>query len=167
MSRSNKLVKLVFSDIVATEDKPNAGDAFLNVDKKLGISPGLELFQYKEMYRDLLNRIKSDLDSLAELEEIIVQLRCLFLVGSDIKLSIVRNEYIYARALFYRKGYEAKDIRVLVSTVEKFGNDIKELYKNSDLMGLAETKLAEAMKEELNNNYVSFEAKINDKKFVL
>lgn len=151
MSKNNRIVDLVFSDIVGTEDRPNAGDKFLAVDKALGIHPGLELFQYKEIYREALNRIKLDLQTLADLEEKIVQNRCLLRVGADIKLSLVR-EYIYARALFYRKGMDAKDIRVLIGTSKTYGTDLEKLYQLPEFMELAEYKLGQAMKEELKHD---------------
>ena len=81
------------------------------------------------------------------------------MVEKDIKLSIVR-EYIYARALFYRRGKDVKDIRVVAGKTEIYGTNVEELYDNKVFMEVAKSKLLETMDRDITENMVQLKKTI-------
>jgi hypothetical protein len=95
--------------------------------------------------------MKSGFETLAKLEEIIMQLRSKETIMDELKLSLVR-EYIYARALFYREGKGTKDIRVIVGKTDVHGEDIELLGNTVEFMELAKGKLLNAMDLEIKEN---------------
>ena len=77
------------------------------------------------------------------------------MINEEIKLSLVRNEYIYARTPFYRKDKKAKDVRVIVDKIEfhpEVGTNIEILIGNEDFMARAKEKLTSAMDSEIKEN---------------
>lgn len=158
MGRTNKLVDVVFADIVKTEDKISSYDKFLDIDRILSIPESDDLKKEKLEYQRLTQVYTESLEYLAKLEERITQLRCLATVDRDIKLSVIR-EYIYARTLFYRSGNDVKDIRTIVGKTTVYGNDLNFLYDNKDFMSMCMTKLSKAMKIEINKKTISYATK--------
>lgn len=151
MGRENRLTGGVFTEIVGTKDKISAYDKFLNVDVDLDIPQTEELMKYSNMYKNNIRMMKSGFETLAKLEEIIMQLRSKETIMDELKLSLVR-EYIYARALFYREGKGTKDIRVIVGKTDVHGEDIELLGNTADFMELAKSKLLTAMDLEIKEN---------------
>jgi hypothetical protein len=151
MARNNRLIEMVFANVVGTEDRVSQYDKFIGTDSVLGIEESKDLKDVKSLYSKIIAKNKTTLDELAKLEEAIVQLRCRQQVLSEFKLSKVR-EYIYARALFYRPGREVKDIRVIAGRTDVYGEDVNDWYNNGDLMTIAKAKLSEAMDAEIADN---------------
>ena len=151
MARNNRLIDVVFANVVGNDERVSQYEKFLATDKALGIQETDDIKDAKRLYSSILRNNKTVLDELAKLEESIVQLRCREQVLSDFKLSKVR-EYIYARALFFRPGREVKDIRVVVGRTDVYGEDINDWYNNGDLMNIAKAKLSEAMDAEIEDN---------------
>jgi hypothetical protein len=151
MARNNRLIEMVFANVVGTEDRVSQYDKFIGTDSVLGIEESKDLKEVKSLYSKIIAKNKTTLDELAKLEEAIVQLRCRQQVLSEFKLSKVR-EYIYARALFYRPGREVKDIRVIAGRTDTYGEDVNDWYNNGDLMTIAKAKLSEAMDQEIQDN---------------
>ena len=151
MSRHNRLTEAVFADLVGNEDKISSYDKFLATDKFLDIEEDKGLRYCKEKYNAIINRLKGDFETLANLEEVIMQYRSKEMVLKDIKLSIVRD-YIYARALFYRRGKEVKDLRVVVAKTDVYGGDVNDLYYNGDFMTIARAKLMFEMDRVIEDN---------------
>ena len=151
MARNNRLIEMVFANVVGTEDKVSLYDKFASTDSVLKIGETKDLKEAKNLYSKIINKHKVVLEELAKLEEAIVQLRCREQVLEEFKLSKVR-EYIYARALFYRPGREVKDIRVIAGRTDVYGEDVNDWYNNGDLMNIAKSKLAEAMDAEIEDN---------------
>lgn len=151
MARNNRLIEMVFANVVGTEDKVSLYDKFASTDSVLKIEETKDLKEAKNLYSKIINKHKVVLEELAKLEEAIVQLRCREQVLEEFKLSKVR-EYIYARALFYRPGREVKDIRVIAGRTDVYGEDVNDWYNNGDLMNIAKAKLSEAMDAEIEDN---------------
>ncbi len=151
MARNNRLIDVVFANVVGNDERVSQYEKFLATDKALGIQETDDIKDAKRLYSSILRNNKTVLDELAKLEESIVQLRCREQVLSDFKLSKVR-EYIYARALFFRPGREVKDIRVVVGRTDVYGEDLQDLMFNGDFMTIARNKLSEAMDMEIAEN---------------
>jgi hypothetical protein len=151
MGRENRLTGGVFTEIVGTKDKTSAYDKFLRVNEDLDIPQTEELTKYCNMYKNNIRMMKSGFETLAKLEEIIMQLRSKETIMDELKLSLVR-EYIYARALFYREGKGTKDIRVIVGKTDVHGEDIELLGNTVEFMELAKGKLLNAMDLEIKEN---------------
>lgn len=151
MARNNRLIDVVFSNLVGTDERVSQYDKFLSTDKVLGIEETDDIKDAKRLYSSIIRNNKTVFDELAKLEEAIVQLRCREQVLKEFKLSLVR-EYIYARALFFRPGREVKDIRVVVGRTNVYGEDLQDLMFNGDFMTIARAKLSEAMDNEITEN---------------
>jgi hypothetical protein len=151
MARNNRLIEMVFANVVGTEDRVSMYDKFVSTDVALKIEETKDLKEAKNLYSKIIAKNKVTLDELAKLEESIVQLRCRQQVLEEFKLSKVR-QYIYARALFFRPGREVKDIRVIAGQTDVYGEDVNDWYNNGDLMTIAKAKLSEAMDAEIEDN---------------
>lgn len=104
-------------------------------------------------YLETVKAIRTNLELLEKLEERILQKKCIdTLDDSKIKLSILRNSYVYARYPFYRKNKKSKDIRVIVSKVPFNANGVSkidDLYSNERIMRRAKAALTGAMMKSL------------------
>jgi hypothetical protein len=96
--------------------------------------------------------MKTNFEKLAKLEGVIMQMRAKELIAEEVKLSLVRDEYIYARTIFYREDRETKDIRIIVGKTEFYGNDLDKLYRDETFMSIAKDKLAKAIDKEIQRN---------------
>jgi hypothetical protein len=159
MSRHNRLTEAVFANMVGTDDKISSYDKFLATDKFLDIEEDKGLRYAKDKYTSILNKLKTDFENLANLEEVIMQYRSKEMVDKDIKLSVVR-EYIYARALFYRRGKDVKDIRVVAGKTDIYGSNVNELYDNKVFMEVAKAKLLETMDRDITENMIQLKKTI-------
>lgn len=152
MPRNNKVTGRVFAEIAETSRQKGAYDEFLAIDQKNGFQESEELKKLKEDYRILVHDIKTNINVLACLEEIITQIRAKEAIDSELRLSLSRN-YIYARSSFFRKDKKINDIRVVVGKIDEFGNNIEELLKDTTKFRLlCKEKLIEAMDKEININ---------------
>lgn len=158
MGRVNKNIEGVFVHIVGNQSEKSSYDQFLEYSNKLGKGPSKELKHFIEMYSEMLTTVKSDIQKLADLEIIIMQMRSMEnLTREDIKLNVVRDEYIYARCPFYRHDNETKDIRVIVDNLEFWPQGVKNLYGNDEFMTKANDKLLKAMEDQLMYNIETFQ----------
>jgi len=146
----NKLkhVNGVFTEIVGTQKELSQFEQFLNMDPKESSD---ELKRLTHTYRNIVTKWKTNFDSTALLEETILQLRAKENI-TEIKLSIVRDEYIYARSPFYRRGGSTKDIRVIVGKTDIDGEDLNRLSKNIQFMERAKRKIQVAMDKIIAEN---------------
>jgi hypothetical protein len=152
MSRENKLTGGVFTGIVGTSEKISSYDKFLNVTVDMSQPHSEDLVKHCNRYKDFIGMMKSNFEKLAKLEGVIMQMRAKELISEEVKLSLVRDEYIYARTLFYREDRETKDIRVIVGKTEFHGNNLEELSRDETFMRLAKDKLAKAIDKEIQRN---------------
>ena len=153
MSRVNKTIEGVFTDIVGTNSKISLYDAFMNREEKVS----KEIKSYLSEYKKLIDKNKNDFEKLAALEEIIMQMRTKDNI-SDIKISVVRD-YIYARCPFYRKDKVAKDIRIIIDHLEFYKDRINEIESIPELLAKAKEKLGTVMESEIAENVHNFREK--------
>jgi len=151
MSRNNRLIQLVFNDIIANQDRIGAMEQFLATDSDLNIKETEDIKRYKELYKQLVIELSSPFEELARIEEMIVQLRCLEMMPKEIKFYMSR-EYVYARTLFYRSNMEIKDIRVMVGRLDEFEEPFEILVEYPEFRMLAENKLRDAILKEIKSS---------------
>lgn len=149
----NKITNGVFTDLIGSDTQIPSYDVFTNYENT---NKNKTLSKYTNEYKGLITKHKSTIIKMAELEEIIMQLRSIDELN-DIKLSMVR-EYIYARAPFFRLGKITKDIRIIVDRSEFWTTDLNSLLTNTDFMTKAKKKLMDAMNEEISENIKKFES---------
>ena len=75
------------------------------------------------------------------------------MIDSELRLSLSRN-YIYARSIFYRRGNQINDIRVVIGTTETHGDNLGTLVFDADFKALCKVKLLIAMEKEIKQNIV-------------
>lgn len=159
MGRVNKDIEGVFVNVVGNEKEKSSYDRFIDYGKTLSKKETKALSEFTKIYNDLMTNIKTDIQRLADLEVIIMQLRTKENLNSDdIKLNIVRNEYIYARCPFFRNDKTTKDIRIIVDNVEFHGTDLKKLSGNQEFMEKAQNKLVKAMESEIDENVKKYKS---------
>lgn len=153
MGRASKQVEGVFTELVETEEKKCAIDIFIEKNKPKNPSESLE--KYLSAYSKIVEKVKKDIDKMAAIEEIIMQIRSKENM-TNIKVSFVRD-YIYVRCPFYRKNKVARDIRVIVDKIELWADkQLDKLETNKEFIAKAKIKLAEAMDVEINENILLF-----------
>lgn len=168
MSRSNKVIKTVFLDLIDNYDE------FMSVDDDILIDNPFLLESFKEEYSDLVSKLKSDINKITLIEQAILQIRCRSVINQNIRLSLVTNEknitYVYARSIFYRPTTDIKDIRVFMGDINMFGVDhIDKLYDDPSFMTLCKNKLYDVMRSEIEktiDNIKLFNAVSYDKETV-
>jgi hypothetical protein len=160
MPRTNKITGRVFADLSKTPTQLGANERFLNLDEEMGLQVSKSLAAMKKKYKSLSGESEfvDVLDKLASIEEIIIQMRCKLVVESEIRLSLSRN-YIYARSLFYRRGNEINDIRVIVGKTDDLGTDFDlintRLLTDQAFLTLCSSKIREAMDKEIEKNVLN------------
>jgi hypothetical protein len=159
MGRFNKLTEGVFTDVVRTNSQISKVDVFLNCGDS--IDPSKRLMSYTNKYRRYTTQFTLEMEYLAKIEKVILQLRALETMD-DIKISILR-EYIYVRVPFYRTDKSAKDIRVLVGNTEFYGENIQNLFGSEEFMNKAKEKLSRAMESDIQDTI----KEINDLKILM
>lgn len=159
MGRVNRDIEGVFVNIVGNEKEKSSYDRFLDYGSSLANKDSKKLDQFIKRYQDLIVKMKTDVQQLADLEVIIMQIRSKEnLDNDDIKLNIVRGEYIYARCPFFRTDKTTKDIRIIVDNLEFWGSDLDKLSGNKEFMGKAYSKLIKAMEAEIDENIKKYES---------
>jgi hypothetical protein len=151
MPRTNKITERVFADLAETRNQKGAHERFLSLDKEMGLQETPSLIALKDKYKFIAEEFVSDLSELAGIEEIIIQMRCKQVINSELRLSLSRN-YIYARSLFYRRGNQINDIRVIVGLTEDFGTNLSEIINDQIFRDVATSKLLGAMDKEIEKN---------------
>ena len=141
----------VFTKIVGTRTTKSSYDLFVE-QEKLFSPEDEQLTEFTGKYNKLINDNKELFQLLSSMEEVIMQLRSLYVLNENIKYSVGgRNrEYIYARAPFYRHGHDKKTITDIVSKVDIHGNEMVE-FPNI-LQSRAQTYLAMKMRAVIDTN---------------
>jgi hypothetical protein len=149
MPRLNNVMKRVFADMSA-----KSVEDFLRIEEDLGLQTTPSQAAWKKRYQDLAEEFIGDLEDLAIIENILIQLRCKLMIESELRLSLSRN-YIYARSTFFRRGKEINDIRVVVGKTEDWGNNIDELINDLDFRQVCTLELEKAMDMEIEKNIIN------------
>jgi len=151
MPRLQKVTEKVFAEIAETPQKKGAYTTFLDIDNVLDLTVSGRLHDLKSLYQDMTAKVKDEISMLASLEEIIIQIRCKSRIDEELRLSLSRN-YIYARSIFFRRGNQINDIRIVVGTTDSFGEDLTTLVEDLGFRGVCITKLSKAMDKEIESN---------------
>lgn len=110
---ANDITSGVFVELIGSPNTLSEYDSFIR--RNSIENPSNRLQNGLNLYSQIVNENKLKFDTLSDLEEFVMQNRFLdeLKAGTnEIKLSVVR-EYIYARALFFRKENKIRDIRVI------------------------------------------------------
>jgi len=148
MNRNLKHVNGVFTEIVGTNKQLSEFERFLN-DGPTKMSPVLS--KMTGTYKNIVTKWKTQFETVSLLEETILQLRAKENI-KEIKLSIVRGDYIYARSPFFRKGTSTKDVRVIVGRITEDGDDLNLLEKDIQFMESAKRSIQVAMDKQIAEN---------------
>lgn len=157
--RTNKHTDIVFQDILTNEVRVGKLDNFL--------AGGASTDIYMEKYQDLVNKNMKTLQELADLEEIILQMRAWANLGKDDIRVTPAKDYIYVRTAFYRADKVAKEIRAIVGKLKDWNindiNDLDIILDNPEFLALATSKLGEAMLEVIHVNNDAYTNKYKTK----
>jgi hypothetical protein len=146
MPKHNKVIERVFSEITTGDIQK-----FLDFEKNTGLHETENQTAIKKLYTNILGQNIESIKELASIEEIIIQMRCVEFIKSNLRLSLSRD-YIYARSLFYRRGREMNDIRVIIGKTDEYGDKINELIDDPNFRTICTEKLVEGMNKEIINN---------------
>jgi len=141
MNKYPKHVNGVFTEVMGSDKELSKFEIFLNTSPQ---DSSDELSKLTQTYTNIVTKWKGNFESVALLEELILQMRSMETL-SEIKLSIVRDEYIYARSPFYRRGGSTKDIRVIVGRTDIDGDDLDDLSKDLKFMEICQRKIKTSM----------------------
>lgn len=174
MPKIQKVIERLFTNIFPDDFRPGEYEFFLKFDENSNIEVNEDLKNLKDIYESLIKNHLNDFIILSKVEETIIQLRCKEIIDKEIRLSISTQRkvetkfseaktvrYIYARSLFYRRGSEINDIRVLVGKTDEYGDNVDDLYQNEFFMTLCKQKLIESMDKEIQHNLNVINSKMN------
>jgi len=161
MPRLQKVTEKVFAEIAETPQKKATYTTFLEIDDVLGVPESDQLTELKTLYTDIVANAKKTVSTLAMIEEIVIQIRCKSVIDQELRLSLSRN-YIYARSIFFRRGNQINDIRIVVGTTDTFGDNLDDLIEDFGFRGVCIAKLEKAMEKEIKNNTNQLKTVIRD-----
>ena len=160
MGRVNKSTEGVFVNIVGSASEISKYQQFLHRSPS-GISSG----KYQGLmtaYSNKCSVIKMDLQQLAELEVIMMQIRSKEEIAGNIVWFQMRNKYVYARCPFFRTDQSINEMRCLIDNIEFYFDDPQELdlsilSGNPEFVQKTVDKLSSKMDEEINENIRNYE----------
>jgi hypothetical protein len=103
-----------------------------------------------------------DLQQLAELEVIMMQIRSLSEIEGNIVWFQMRNKYVYARCPFFRTDQSINEMRCLIDNIEFHFDDPQKLdlsilSGNPEFVQKTVDKLSSKMDEEISENIRNYE----------
>jgi len=160
MGRVNKSTEGVFVNIVGSASEISKYQQFLHRSPST-ISSG----KYQGLmtaYNNKCSVIKMDLQQLAELEVIIMQIRSKEDIEGNIVWFPMRNKYVYARCPFFRTDQSINEMRCLIDNIEFYFDDPQKLdlsilSGNPEFVQKTVDKLTAKMDEEINENIRNYE----------
>ena len=156
MGRVNKTTEGVFVNVVGTSKERSSYDQFITRNNDTGGSGGYCLADFVTEYRNKVSEHKMDVQQLADLEVIIMQIRALSNLVGNIKLYTVRNTYVYGRCPFFRSSSDVNEVRVLIDPIDiHFPDgtaDLTILSGNETFMSKVYDKISTVMRYELDEN---------------
>jgi hypothetical protein len=160
MGRVNKTTEGVFVNVVGTSKERSSYDQFITRNNDTGGSGGYCLADFVTEYSNKVSKHKMDIQQLADLEVIIMQIKALQNLDGNVKLYTVRNTYVYARCPFFRSSSDVNEVRVLIDPIDiHFPDgtaDLTILSGNETFMKKVYLKLYIAMCQELDKNVYDY-----------
>ncbi len=155
MGNLNKDNQGVFLNVVGSSSSIPDYEQFINRPNQ-DLHPEYCLANYITEYTSKVQQHKLDIQQLAHLETIIMQIRALSNLFGNVKLYTVRDTYIYARSSFYRNDSEINEIRLLIDPIDLHfpagAADLRILSGKKDFMDKVYEKMKIVMKIEINGN---------------
>ena len=155
-----KLNNGVFLKVTGNQEQRPQWEQFITDDHGTDLHPEIGLARFVEVYKDRITSMKTDIQELADLEVIILQIRALSMLVGNVKLYTVKDKYIYARTNFYRTDNDINELRVLIDPIDLyFPNgtvDPQILFGNEDFMKKVYYKLRTSMLETIIENVDNF-----------
>lgn len=155
-----KLNQGVFLKIVGNSEVRPQWEQFLTEDNGTDLHPEIGLANLMERYKTTVTNTKTDLQELADLEVIILQIRALSNLVGNVKLYTVKDKYIYARTNFYRTDNDINELRVLIDPIDLHfptgEGDPNILFGNEDFMKKVYYRLRTTMLSTIIENVDNF-----------
>lgn len=153
--KENNLLGGFFTEI---SQKNNSIDGFIQ-DTML-YPKSTTLTKYLNMFKKTKKEIQPQLEKLANIEILIQQHKAINDIRNNVKFSVIRNTYIYARTPFYDLKNDTIDIRVIVGKLL----DYPDYQNNPDFINAAIEKLTAKAIEEYSNTTDEFNKLYETKK---
>ena len=155
-----KLSSGVFLKVTGNQEQRPQWEQFMTEDHGTDLHPEIGLAKFEQLYKERVTGMKSDLQELADLEVIILQIRALSMLVGNVKLYTVKDKYIYARINFYRTDNNINELRVLIDPIDlHFPNgtvDPQILFGNDEFMKKVYYKLRMSMLATIIENVDNF-----------
>jgi hypothetical protein len=155
-----KLNNGVFLKVTGNQEQRPQWEQFITDDQGTDLHPEIGLARFVEVYKERITSMKVDIQELADLEVIVLQIRALSNLFGNVKLYTVKDRYIYARTNFYRTDNEINELRILIDPIDLyFPNgtvDLEILFGNEDFMKKVYYKLRTSMLETIIENVDNF-----------
>lgn len=160
MGRVNKSTEGVFVNIVGSSSEISKYQQFLHRSPSTILSGKYQGLM--TAYSNKCSVIKMDLQQLAELEVIMMQIRSKEEIEGNIVWFQMRNKYVYARCPFFRTDQSINEMRCLIDNIEFYFDDPQELdlsilSGNPEFVQKTVDKLSSKMDEEINENIRNYE----------
>jgi hypothetical protein len=162
MGRINKSTEGVFVNIVGTNEVRPAYDVFMYQESlDADQDDRYCLADLVTDYSNVCTKTKVELQQLADLEVLIMQIRLRRTFKSNVKLYFMNKKsgtvYIYARCPFYRKYSDINEVRILIDNAEyhtesRDDHALTMLSGNNNFMCFVYDKLTEVMDREIEEN---------------
>ena len=160
MGRVNKSTEGVFVNIVGSTSEISKYQQFLHRSPATILSGKYQGLM--TAYSNKCSVIKMDLQQLAELEVIMMQIRSKEDIQGNIVWFPMRNKYVYARCPFFRTDQSINEMRCLIDNIEFYFDDPQKLdlsilSGNPEFVQKTVDKLSSKMDDEINENIRNYE----------
>ena len=159
MGRLNKDNHGVFVNIVGDNKQRPSYEQFIHRPTQ-GSHPEYCLADYITEYSTKVSQHKVDIQQLADLEVVIMQIRALSNLIGNVKLYTVRDTYIYGRCPFFRNESDINEVRVLIDPIDLYfpngTTDLPILFGNELFMDRVYDKLSTIMSQEIQENVYNY-----------
>lgn len=155
-----KLNNGVFLKVTGNQEQRPQWEQFITDDHGTDLHPEIGLARFVEVYKDRITSVKTNIQELADLEVIILQIRSLSNLVGNVKLYTVKDKYIYGRFNFYRVDNDINELRVLIDPIDLYfpdgAADLEILFGNEDFMKKVYYKLRTTMLTTIIENVDNF-----------
>jgi hypothetical protein len=159
VGRLNKDNHGVFVNIVGDNKQRPSYEQFIHRSTQ-GSHPEYCLADYVTEYRNKVNKHKGDIQQLADLEVLIIQIRALSNLVGNVKLYTVRDTYVYGRCPFFRNESDINEIRVLIDPINIIfpsgEANLTMLSGNVLFMERVYDKISTIMSQEIQENVYNY-----------